>query len=182
MKKNIIILISLLLPLIGITQQSAELTVAVGATITDIESLVEEDEIEGSFATDWGTFSIGGSGQFFFMKKDKFVIGGELMYHHLYWYSVSVPYGTQTIYRDYSVSAFRITPILRYEINNSAALDIGPEFNFVNGLKLGLMLSANYYIPITEMIDIPVKARFDVFNYIVPAVPISLNAGIRIKL
>lgn len=104
------------------------------------------------------------------------------MYHYLYWYSVRIPYGIQPIYREYSVSAYKITPILRYGVNSALSFDVGPEFIVMGGLNPGVLLSANYSIPISEKIDIPLKVRFDVMKNIVIALPVSVNAGIRIKM
>ena len=182
MKKIKFILFIFLLPITGISQTSVEFSLGLGGTAIDIESLVEEDEIDGTFATDWGTMNYGISGQYFFATKGNFSFGSELMYQYLYWYSVAVPYGSQPIYREYSVSAIKLTPILRYQVSSAFAFDIGPEFNFMEGLNLGLLISANYYITVSDKIDIPLKVRFDIMNNIVITVPISLNAGIRIKL
>ncbi len=182
MKKYLFFLIIFLLPLLSFPQKSVEFTVGVGVTIIDIENLVEKDEVTGTIASDWGTMNFGISGQYFFASKGNFGFGAELMYQYLYWYSVEVPFGSQTIYREYSVSTIRITPILRYGVNSNITFDIGPEFNFIDGLSLGLLLSANYYIPVSDKIDIPLKVRFDIMNYIVMTLPVSLNAGIRIKI
>ncbi|MDH5476156.1 MAG: hypothetical protein OEX22_10730 [Cyclobacteriaceae bacterium] len=182
MKKIKFIILFFLLPFMGVSQSSVEFSIGVGATAIDIENLVEKDEITGSFATDWEVINYGISGQYFFGSKENFSFGSELMYQSLYWYSVAVPFGSQTIYREYSISAVKITPILRYEVTRAFAFDIGPEFNFMEGIKLGLLFSANYYIPVSDKIDIPLKLRFDIMNNIVITVPSSLNAGIRIKL
>lgn len=182
MKKNLFISMIFLLPLVGFSQKSVEFTVGAGATVIDIESLVEKDEVTGTFATDWRTLNFGISGQYFFASKGNFSFGAELMYQYLYWYSVSVPYSSQTIYREYSVSAIKITPLFRYGVNSAFTFDIGPEFNFMDGLNLGLLMSANYYIPVSDKIDIPLKVRLDIISSIVMTLPISLNAGIRIKM
>jgi len=182
MKRNLFLSMIFLLPLVCYSQKSIEFTIGLGVTVIDIESLVEEDEVAGTIASDWGTMNFGVSGQYFFASKGNLGLGAELMYQNLYWYSVSVPYGSQTIYREYSVSAIKITPILRYGLNSNFAFDIGPEFNFMDGLKLGLLLSANYNIPVSDKIYIPLKVRLDIINNIVMTLPISLNAGILIKM
>ena len=182
MKKTILISIIYLLPLIGFSQNSVEFTIGVGGTIVDIESIVEQDEAPGTFATDWGTTNWGISGQYVYATEGIFGFGMELMYQDLYWYSVKVPYGTQNIYRTYNVSAFKITPIFRIGANNNFSFDFGPELNFIDGLKIGLLLSLNYYLPISDKIDIPLKFRIDIIDYIVVTMPISFNAGVRIKI
>ncbi|MDH5368041.1 MAG: hypothetical protein OEW67_13735 [Cyclobacteriaceae bacterium] len=181
--KNIKFIVLIFLhPLVGVSQNSVEFSVGIGATVIDIESLVEKDEIAGAFATDWEVINYGISGQYFFGSKGNVSFGSEVMYQSLYWYSVAVPFGSQTIYREYSVSAIKITPILRYEVASAFVFDIGPELNIMDGVKLGLLLSANYYIPVSDKVDIPIKIRFDIMKNIVITVPSSLNAGIRIKL
>lgn len=182
MKKKLFISMFILLPLVGFSQNSVEFTLGAGNTIVDVESLVEKDEVSGTIASDWGTMNYGFSGQFIFASGGKLNFGGELMYQYMYWYSVQVPYGSQTIYREYSVSTARITPFLRFGGDGAFSFDIGPELNFMDGVVLGLMLSANYAIPVSDNIDIPLKLRVDVMNNIVMTMPISLNAGIRIKL
>jgi len=182
MKKGILISIIYLIPLIGFSQNSVEFTFGAGGTVVDIESIVDEDEVSGTIATDWGTLNWGISGQFIHATKGTLGFGIELMYQDLYWYSVKVPYGTQNIYREYYVSTFKITPILRIGANNNFSFDVGPEFNFIDGLSIGLLLSVNYYVPISDKIDIPLKVRIDVIDYIVVTVPISFNAGVRIKI
>jgi len=169
-------------PFIGISQNSFELTGGAGYTAIDIEELVEQDEVKGTFATDWGQASYGISGQYFFAAKGNIGFGAELMYQYWYWYNVSVPFGTQRIFREYSVSAFKVTPIVRFGTNSSFAFDIGPEINFSDGIILGILLSANYNIRISDNIEIPIKVRVDIIDQIVVAVPITLNTGIRIKL
>ena len=51
----------LLLPLVCFSQKSVEFTVGLGATVIDIESLVEKDEVTGTDASDWGTLNYGAS-------------------------------------------------------------------------------------------------------------------------
>ena len=182
MIKSPLILLICLLPIAAISQKSLDFTVGVGATLLDLDGLIEKDEVSGSYATDWEVLSIGVSGQYFFASTGSMVIGGELMYHHLYWYQVKVPYGQTDIHREYSVSTVRITPILRFGGDRNFTFDIGPEFNFIDKLNLGLLLSANYYFPLSGKIDFPVKLRIDVINDLVITAPVSLNAGVRIKM
>ncbi len=182
MKKLFVTLALLLAALPGFSQHTLDLTLAVGYTAIDVEGLVELDENPGSFATDWGQFNYGVGAQFLLNGMDKMTYGAEIMYHQLYWYSVRIPYGSQTIYRDYSVGVLRITPLIRFNLNETFALDLGPEFNFAEGFIFGLLVSANYYIPVTETISIPLKFRIDPMFDKVITVPLSLNAGVRIKL
>ena len=169
-------------PLISYSQKSIEFTVGTGYTLSDIEKLVTLDEVSGTIALDWSLLSAGVSGQYFFTSFGKVGFGAELMYQYLYWYSVRVPYGSQTIYREYSVSAIKVAPILRIGAENSFSFDFGPEFNFSNGLIFGVLMSANYSIPVSDKINIPLKLRMDIMHGHVVAVPISFNAGKRIKL
>ena len=168
--------------LIAIGQNSLDLTLGVGYTGVDIEGLVEKDEVTGTVATDWGQLNIGVSGQYILNSDRTLSYGAELMYHYLYWYSVRIPYGSSNIYRDYSVGAFRITPMIRYSPGHTFALDFGPEFNFSGGFIFGVLLSANYYIPISDNLSVPLKFRLDFLFDQVITVPVSLNAGVRIKM
>ena len=172
----------ILVPFICHSQRSVELTATIGYTAVDIEGIVEVDEISGTVASDWGQLNGGVSGQLFLNSAGDFGFGVELMYHHLYWYSVEVPYGYYDIYREYSINAFRITPIIRYGPDNMVSIDIGPELNFLDGLRVGLLTSINYNLSISDRIYVPLKLRFDIIDYIKPVVPISLNAGVRIKI
>lgn len=163
-------------------QNSVEFTIAYGYTAIDIEELVDIDENPNSSATDWNNENIGFSGQYLFASSGKIGFGAELMYHHLYWYSVRVPYGYQPIYREYSVSTMRLTPFARFGYDQAMCLDAGLEFNFMDPLRIGLMLSGNYYVPINETIDLPIKLRFDIINNIVLTTAISVNLGLRFNL
>jgi hypothetical protein len=182
MKTKALILIIILAPFICYSQRSVELTATIGYTGVDIEGIVEVDEISGTEASDWGQLNGGVSGQLFLSSAGDFGFGIELMYHHLYWYSVEVPYGYYDIYREYSINAFRITPIIRYGPDNMVSIDLGPELNFLDGLRVGLMTSVNYNISVSDRIYVPIKLRFDIIDYIKPVVPISLNAGVRVKI
>ena len=182
MKKSFFASLIMLMPLISFSQNSIEFTIGAGATIIDIEKLVELDENTGTVATDWGTTNIGFSGQYFFTSFGDVAFGGELMYHNLYWYSVRVPFAANPIYREYDVSTFRITPIFRFGGSSAFNFDLGPEFNLSDGLSIGVLASANYNIAISDKIDIPLKLRVDFMDLIVVAVPVSINVGVRIIL
>ncbi len=182
MKNKLCILLLTILPSIGFSQKSAEVTVGIGYSAVDIEGIVEKDEIAHTEATDWGQFNGGVSGQFFLPVTGNIGFGAELMYQHLFWYSIRAPYGSYDIYREYSINTFKITPIVRLGINSAVSFDIGPELNFLYGLKFGALASACYSISISDKIEIPVKLRMEIINYIEPIFPISLHAGIRYRL
>lgn len=172
-----------MIPLINYSQSSVEFTLGAGVTVIDIQKIVEIDEISGTMALDWGTANASVSAQYFFANFGNVAFGGEIMYHYLYWYSVRVPFVPSDIFREYSISIFRITPIFRFGGSNAFNFDVGPEFNFSNDeVSIGILASANYNISISDNIDIPLKLRLDIVNLIVVAVPISINAGVRIKL
>lgn len=182
MKKYLLITLIILSSANGYSQSSIEFTLGAGVSVIDIEKLVEQDETIGTIATDWGTTNIGIGGQYFFTTFGNVSFGGELMYQYLYWYSVRVPYVPSDIFREYSVSTFRITPIFRFGGNSPFNFDLGPEFNFSDGVSIGFLASANYNIPISETVEVPLKLRFDTMFQTVVTIPISINAGVRIKL
>ena len=86
------------------------------------------------------------------------------------------------IFREYSISTFRITPIFRFGGSNAFNFDLGPEFSFSDGVSIQVLASANYNIAISDNIDIPLKLRLYIMNQIIVAIPISVNAGVRINL
>ncbi len=182
MKNILITSIAILLTTNLFAQKSIEFTLAYGATAVDLDALVEEDENPGTSVEEWSTENIGFSGQFIFGHSEKIGFGAELMYQHLYWYSVRVPYGSSNIYREYSVSTLRLTPMVRVGLDKPLCLDVGLSFNFMDPLRIGIMFSGNYYIPLNEQIDLPLKLRFDVLNNIVLTTAISFNVGIRVML
>jgi hypothetical protein len=182
MKKFIFIILLALIPTINYSQSSVEFTLGAGVTVIDIEKLVEIDEIQNTVAEDWGTANVGISGQYFFKNFGNVVFGGELMYHYLYWYSVRVPYSPSPIFREYSVSTFRITPIFRFGASSAFNFDLGPEINFSNGVSIGILASLNYNIAISENISVPLKLRTDTMFGTVTTIPISINAGVKIEL
>ena len=182
MKKNLFSAIVFLMPLVGYSQSSIEFTLGLGTTIIDIEKLVEIDENTGTVALDWGTTNVGISGQYFISTSEKIAFGGELMYHSLYWYSVRVPYVPNPIYREYSISTLRITPLIRFGGTNAFNFDLGPELNFSDGVSIGVLASANYNLAVSDKIDIPLKLRLDIMNKIVIYTPVSINVGVRIKM
>jgi hypothetical protein len=180
--KILISTILFILPFVSFSQQILEFNIGTGQTAVDIEYLVEQDEIQNTVATDWGLENYGIGLQYFFYKNNIFRIGTELMYQYQYWYSVKIPNTTnQYSYRTYNVESFKITPILRVG-SDILSIDIGPEFNFNDGLSLGLLTSFNYNIKLTDKIFIPLKLRVDVISGEVVYTPISLNTGICIKI
>ncbi|MEQ9403381.1 MAG: hypothetical protein RIM99_07350 [Cyclobacteriaceae bacterium] len=181
MKRLIIFLPALFILSLSCAQNQLDITIGAGYTAVDLDALIEKDEVSGTSLLDWDQFNIGFSAQYFFLATNSFQLGAEIMYQHQYWYRVLVPFGSTPIDREYTVTTTRITPVFRFGEGNFA-FDVGPEFNFSDGLQLGLMLSANQYIPINDKIDIPVKGRIDIINGIVLTVPISINTGVRIKL
>ncbi|MCG8697992.1 MAG: hypothetical protein MI922_08055 [Bacteroidales bacterium] len=183
MKPTFLLITFLCFTVFGQSQMTVEINTGIGYSAVDVEGIVEVDEIANTIAEDWGQFSSSFGGQFFLYPYDKIGLGAELMYHYLFWYSVRVPYTySGGIYREYSVNTVRLTPIVRIGGLNSFAFDMGPELNFLDGLSIGLLLSANYNIAINDKIAIPIKFRVDIIDYIKPVVPISLNTGIRLKL
>jgi hypothetical protein len=182
MKKYLLTLLILLMSTIIYSQNSVEFTGGVGYTVIDIDKLVAEDENAGSEATDWENLTYGFSGQFIFASTGNIGFGAELMYQYLYWYSVKIPYGYYPIHRSYSVDVTRVTAFLRIGVKSPFTFDVGPEFNFFNELEFGLLTSGNFYIPVSHEIDIPLKARLDILFRKVIVLPISFNAGIRIRL
>ena len=189
MKKLLVLFLCTMLFSLSYSQVQVEITLGGGATIVDIEDLVDKDEVTGTTAEDWGQVSFGISGQVFYTSIGKIRIGTELMYQNLYWYEVEIPYGTQTLYRDYDISAFKLAQIFRYEIDESFCVDVGPEINFNDdGTMFGALCSVNYFIKINEKIDIPIKLRGEFMSLelwkgdkIIVA-PVTINAGIRLKL
>ena len=182
MKNKLCILLLTILPSVGFSQKSAEVTVGIGYSALDVEGIVEIDEIKNTEATDWGQFSGGVSGQFILPLTGNIGIGLELMYQHLFWYSVRVPYGSYDIYREYSINTFKFTPLVRFGTTGAMSFDLGPEFNLLYGLKFGALASAGYSISINDKLEIPIKLRIELIDYLKPIFPISLHAGIRYRL
>lgn len=182
MKKLLTLLCGLLLVSYSYAQKQLDITVGAGYTLIDIEKLVEEDEVSGSSANDWDQFSIGLSAQYFFLETSSFTLGAEAMYQHLYWYEARIPFGSTPFNREYTVTAFRLTPIARFG-SEGFAFDVGPTFNINNGFELGVMMSGNYYIAVTDNVDIPIKFRLDAINgSVVPYAPITIHTGVRIRM
>lgn len=187
--KNILLIFCTMMFTFSYSQVEVEICLSGGATIVDIEELVAKDEIDNTVAEDWGQFSFGISGQVFYTSIGNIRVGTELMYQSLYWYEVQIPHGSQTLYREYDVSAFKISQIFRFEIDEEFSVDLGPEINFIDeGTALGFLCSGNYFIEINDKIDIPIKLRADLMSLelwkgdkIIVA-PITINAGIRLKL
>ena len=177
--KNWILLIGIILMAKTMNSQSIEVAAAYGHTAIDIESLVDQDEIPNTVATDWGLTNYGFGLQYVFPSKSNMNLGLELMYQYLYWYSVKVPYGVQPIYRDYEVAATRITPFLRFGAENPLNLDLGLEFNSIDDLAMGVMASGNYYIPLSDNFNLGLKVRLDLINYTVFTPAVSFNFGFK---
>jgi hypothetical protein len=183
MKKLVLVLVFAMIHLLGYSQHSFESTVAIGGTIVDIEALVLIDEVSGTVAEDWGQFSGGLSLQYLYETNRLISLGLEVMYQHLFWYDVRVPYGSYDIYREYSINAFKLAPIIRIGGSGKVALDVGPTVVFRDGVVMGSFMSLNYNIPLSDKLDIPIKARLDYVElYGVNVFPLTLNAGLRIKL
>ena len=183
MKKTALFLALILNFSIAYNQNSVEVTVQFGYTPVDVEEIVEKDEIRGTEAEDWGQGNGGISAQISFGVAENIGLGFEFNFHHLYWYSVHVPYGQYGLYREYSINTVKLIPFIRLGMESPFSLDIGPELNFIDGdAEIGLLFSANYYIGLTEKIDLPLKIRFEVIKYYLQTLfPISMHAGLRYK-
>ena len=178
--KNILYILLFFIYTINVfSQRNAELTVSIGGSVVDIDGIVEIDEIKNTDTEDWGTFSGGVSGQVFPLSAGDWSFGGELMFQHLFWYSVHVPYGTYGLYREYTINTFKFTPIIRYYFTSNIATDIGLEINTMHGTSLGGTISSNYYIPVSDNFSIPIKLRIEVIDYIKPILTVTLNGGLR---
>lgn len=184
MRNSFLALVLALIPIFSYSQHSFESTIAIGGTIVDIETLVIIDEIQGTVAEDWGQFSGGLSLQYFYEINKLVSLGAEIMYQHLFWYEVHVPYGQYGIYREYSINAFKIAPVFRIGGSGQVTFDIGPaEVIFRDGVVIGSFASLNYNIPLSDKMEIPIKARVDYMKlYDVSVFPLTLNAGLRVKL
>ena len=181
MRKFVLLFTFILFNIILYSQNTVEITLGSGYTVVDIEKLVTVDEVQGSFATDWGNINGALSVNYLFGSEKLVNYGVEVMYQHLYWYSVSVPYGSQTIYREYSVSAGKLIPFLRIG-KGPITFDFGGEIIFSGGLKGGVLTSLNYLFPINDKISVPLKFRTELVTGTVLSFPISINGGVEIKL
>lgn len=156
-----------------------EVTAGGGYTLVDPEAVVAEDEIAGSGATDWGLGNYGLSAQYFLSAIDSVTFGGEIGYQYLYWYDVRIPFGTTPIFRGYEVDTIRFAAIARLMNRQPLSVDLGVEFNIIDGLTLGALASANVAIPLSPTTELPIKFRVDLFDYIEPTAVFSLNVGVR---
>ena len=167
---------------LSFTQKSIEFSLAAGATIVDLDAIVEEDEVQGTYVDDFDVFNAGLSGQFIYATVGPIGFGAEVMYHYLYWYNVSVPYVPSRINRTYNISKIKVAPLFRFGVNSIVALDVGPVLFIQNGVNIGLFSSINLNIPLSKNVSIPIKARVDTYKGIVMTTPISLNIGLKINL
>lgn len=182
MRRYPIIVLVMVIPFLLHSNNYIEVTIGAGYTAIDLDSLVEKDENEGSSLTDWDQFSYGVSGQYYFYSLGSIQLGAELMFLHMYWYSVKVPYGSQPIYRDYSVNRFSIAPIVRFNIGKHSSIDLGPVAQFSDSLDMGFFASFNYFLDIFNTVEIPIKLRVDIRDGLVTSVPLTLSTGIQYKL
>lgn len=150
-----------------------------GATAMNLDNLVEKDEVSGTFVNDWDVFSSGVSFYYTHPISGTVGIGAEFMYHYLYWYQVEVPFGSQVITREYDVDLYRFTPILQFGNDKPLILNIGPELNFINGVKVGLLLHGKYELKINDKIQLPVGLRLDLMNNIVITAPVTFTLGVQ---
>ena len=162
-------------------RHSIELSGSAGYTLINIEEVVVKDEVRGTTANDWSYVNWGIGAQYFYMTKVRIGIGAEVMYQHLYWYEVHVPYGSYGFYRSYDVGATRVATIVRFFADSIVSLDLGPELNVMDGVHPGAMISANLNIPVTKHFQIPFKVRADIFKNIEPLIPLSLSLGPRVR-
>ncbi len=181
MKTLLILFFSLFSFISCYSQNSVDLTLGTGYTLIDLDKLVEKDEVAGTRLEDWNQLNVGFSAQYFFTSLGELQFGLEAMYQHLYWYRVIVPFGSTPIDREYTVTTFRITPVFRTG-GDEMTFDFGPTLNFNDGLEIGAMASANKYFPLSDNLDLPVKLRVDFISGKVLILPISLHAGVRLRL
>lgn len=154
---------------------------SIGATAVNLDNLVEKDEVSGTFVNDWDVFSSGVSLYYTYPVSGSIGIGAEFMYQYLYWYQVKVPFGFQVITREYDVDLYRFTPFLQLGNEKAFSLNIGPELNFINGVKAGLLLHGKYELRINDKIQLPVGLRLDLMNNIVLTAPVSFTLGVQFR-
>lgn len=181
--KNLIILILLILSMQVMAQSSIEVTAGAGATAIDLDKLVAEDDPASSTTlNNWDTFSAGLSVQGIFTDKENFNLGAEVMYHYLYYYETRDFFFPSPIFREYYVETYRLAGFVRIGNQDGFHIDAGPSINISDGVGLGVLLSLNYAIAVTDKISIPLKLRSDIMGLTVLTVPITANVGVRVNL
>lgn len=180
MKRYPFLLILLFISFIVISADEVEITIGAGYTAIDLDSLVEKDEIAGTSVEDWDQFNYGISVQYYFFKTGSIHVGSEILYQHLYWYSVRVP--TVPYPREYSVDQVSLSIITRFDVKKNSAIDVGPVFTFANETELGFFTAFNYFLTNFDFAEIPIKLRIDVRNGKEVYFPISLSTGVLFEM
>jgi len=98
-----------------------EIELAGGFTFVDVEGVADAD---GAIAEDWNQPSFRGAARALFGSEGGLRYGAEVGYQSLYWYAVRIPFGSQPIHREYTVTAFSAMGLARLDVG-SALVDLG---------------------------------------------------------
>lgn len=161
-----------------------EVTVGIGYTAIDFDSLLEKDEGSGTSLDDWDQFAYGVSGQYYFYKSDILLFGTELQLQHMYSYSVLVPSSSYLYNRYYTVNVLSLSPIVRYIIKDETTIDFGPvlTIDFSENIGAGVFVAYSHFFILSEEIIIPLKIRLDIRSGTEVSFPIIISSGMVIAL
>jgi hypothetical protein len=152
-----------------------------GAGLTMV-NLAKASGYDEPILSDWGTFHYKFNVQAFY-KFGLIELGLEVGYNDLYWYSLRIPYGIQTIYRENSVSTMNIYGLLQHVTPSAIFLQAGAGIHvFDEGSALGFMGTVGYDFRLSERLSMPIFLRFDLILGDGTPTPVSLGAGIRYRM
>lgn len=144
-----------------------------------VVNMTEASGYDEPILTDSGTFHYKFNLQATY-KIGLIELGLEVGYNNLYWYSLRIPYGTQTIYRENHVSTINIYGLLQHTRPNAIFLQAGAGIHiFDEGTTLGFMSTVGYDFRLSEKLSIPLFIRIDLILGDGTPIPLSLGAGIR---
>ncbi len=144
-----------------------EIELGGGFTFVDVEGVADAD---GAVAEDWNQPSFRGSARALFGAEGGIRYGAELGYQSLYWYSVRIPFGSQPIRREYTVTAMSAMGLARLDAG-SALVDLGAGLAFLDDPAPLLSVAVGWEV--AERLSIKVRADGMIASQ--PTVPLGLG-------
>jgi hypothetical protein len=152
-----------------------ELTAGAGTTIVDVDAWA------GTVANDWGTVAYQGTARLFFLSMGRARIGAEVSYRYYFWYNY-FPGGTSYPY-EFEVSGAQLSAVARFPLGARASLDAGlGVYDFEDSSEFGAHAALGYHVPLSPTMTLPIQVRADYVITDPSLIPITVNAGIGIRL
>lgn len=153
--------------------KEVSLSVYAGYTLVNFEEALgySDDDMD-----DWNEIYFSAALRGFLTSGKPFNLGAEIAYNQLYYAYYIIPYGMQTIYREFNISTFSLTALGRYRPGNFFLVGgLGIHF-FNDGVAPSLTAEAGYTFNQEGKIKVPLSFKINpVFG---DGTPVTFSIGI----